>query len=452
MEGRYDHGLLKVGTCCLHQLHNAFRDATHSNEWGVGKFLTALYYLFNKVPARREEYETLTSRSEMPKKFCAHRWAENVEPAKRAIVMLPHLRTWIKELEKKKNSKDFKIPKCASFDTVKSFVSQKFAMPQLHFYVTMTKPIESFLTIYQTDAPMMPFLVKDLDTLLKELVSWVIKKSVADFNDDKILNIDFEKESNLKKKKIHIGFAASSLLDSWTEQVERPGRQPRAPIATEEEVTAFKQECSRTVMVFLKKIKKKSPISLSLARNLACFDPCNISQKPSAAIAMFHKVLVVFEEKNLVAIGDCDLIEGQFFNFVHKFAKDSEDFKEFDQKKHRLDEIWFKNLNKKQFSQLWGVVSQALVMSHGQASVERGFSTNKYCIEDNQTDDSLISRRIVKDHLHHIGGINFFVITEKLIKYCLDSRMRYRTHIASEKEKKTNEVKKERGLTLTSNH
>ena len=96
MEERYDHGLLNVGTCCLHQLHNAFRDATHSNEWGIGKFLSALYYLFNKVPARREEYETLTSSSEMPKKFCAHRWAENLDPAKRAIVMLPHLRTCIK--------------------------------------------------------------------------------------------------------------------------------------------------------------------------------------------------------------------------------------------------------------------------------------------------------------------------------------------------------------------
>ena len=48
----------------------------------------------------------------------------------------------------------------------------------------------------------------------------------------------------------------------------------------------------------------------------------------------------------------------------------------------------------------WPVVQKLLVLSHEQATVERGFSINKEVVVENQTLQSLVARRIVKDHIH----------------------------------------------------
>ena len=47
----------------------------------------------------------------------------------------------------------------------------------------------------------------------------------------------------------------------------------------------------------------------------------------------------------------------------------------------------------------WPVVKMVLVLSHGQATVERGFSINKEEIVENQHVESLVAQSIIKDHI-----------------------------------------------------
>ena len=54
---------------------------------------------------------------------------------------------------------------------------------------------------------------------------------------------------------------------------------------------------------------------------------------------------------------------------------------------------------KTEYSKLWEGVSQLLLLSHGQASVEHGFSINKQMERTNMCHETFIAERIVNDHL-----------------------------------------------------
>ena len=56
------------------------------------------------------------------------------------------------------------------------------------------------------------------------------------------------------------------------------------------------------------------------------------------------------------------------------------------------------------YKKLLQVVKLLLVLSHGQASVERGFSVNKETSADNISQRTLVAKRVVYDHINAIGG------------------------------------------------
>ena len=53
----------------------------------------------------------------------------------------------------------------------------------------------------------------------------------------------------------------------------------------------------------------------------------------------------------------------------------------------------------------WPVVKMLLVLSLGQASVKRGFSINKEVVVENQHVESLVARKLIKDHIHLVKGV-----------------------------------------------
>ena len=57
----------------------------------------------------------------------------------------------------------------------------------------------------------------------------------------------------------------------------------------------------------------------------------------------------------------------------------------------------------------------ALLLSHGQASVERGFSVNKELVVENQSEQTQAARRIVKDHIIHVNGVPDVEVTRNMV-------------------------------------
>ena len=82
LKDNFKSGLLHVGSCGLHTLHNAFKKGCAATKWQIDSFLSSAYYLFKDSPARREDYITVTGCNTFPLKFCSHRWLENESIAK----------------------------------------------------------------------------------------------------------------------------------------------------------------------------------------------------------------------------------------------------------------------------------------------------------------------------------------------------------------------------------
>ena len=86
-----------------------------------------------------------------------------------------------------------------------------------------------------------------------------------------------------------------------------------------------------------------------------------------------------------------------------------------------------------------------LVLSHGQASVERGFSVNKEIEVENLHEHSLVAQRIICDHLKAVSGVLNVPITKKLLAASASSGQKYEKHLQDQRDKKkTDEEQRKR--------
>ena len=200
------------------------------------------------------------------------------------------------------------------------------------------------------------------------------------------------------------------------------------------------------MILFLEKLKSTSPANHELAVCIDCLDPSLITGDVDKAKEHFENALNCLEEATLLT-ADLDTAKRQFDTFVRN-NKNNEKFKNFNFTKaeDRVDTLFYNALHDdKESKELWSVVKLLLVLSHGQASVERGFSINKYASTTNQSEDSLVARRIVRDHLNYLDhGLDKFTVSEDLFRDVKASRKRYFDDLAVKKRMKKCRTKKHR--------
>ena len=149
-----DPHLLELGSCSLHIVHGAFKTGSEESGFDISHLLTSLYYLFNDSPARQDDYTQLTSSTTFPRKFCAHRWLENGPVAERAIEIWENVKKYVRDVKKKSGNK--------SFATVTEHVNDPLALARLVFFVSVVSHMQRYLTMFQSDRPLVPFLSDEL--------------------------------------------------------------------------------------------------------------------------------------------------------------------------------------------------------------------------------------------------------------------------------------------------
>ena len=109
----------------------------------------------------------------------------------------------------------------------------------------------------------------------------------------------------------------------------------------------------------------------------------------------------------------------------------------FSQKEHQPDEFFYKELGIAKYQELSYLVRIILILSHNQAAVERGFNHNNYVLQPNMTPNTIISKRLIKDHmLAHRLEPHTIEITKPMIKSFRAARQRYDIHLEEEKKLK----------------
>ena len=399
LDAEYDHKLINIGSCGLHTLHNRFRDGAQSTDWGLGGILNALYRLFKDVPARREDYINATGNndSQFPLKFCQHRWVENVIVANRDMEIRENIESYVTS----GSNKECKDPCTKAFETVKQWIADPLGKAKLAFFVYVATPIESFLRIYQTDYPMIPYMANDLGLVFKTLLNRIITAEVMEEAGDdcyKLIKIDTSNKANLRSlKNMYVGFGAAAELKI------KPG--------SEKDWLEFRQACRRFILTIIDKLKQKSPLNHSLVRNLSCLDPMEITNKTDLCESKFRKVLQLMVDIRRMKITDCDATQEEFSTFP-RAAKNVPEVRVFNKAKSRVDKLYYSVMGtNEEYKKVWSVVLKLLLLSHGQASVERSFSINKKITTQNLSEDTLIAKRSIKDYILHIGGLKNLVNT-----------------------------------------
>lgn len=107
-------------------------------------------------------------------RFCEH-WIENVNVSGRRLLLWPHGKQYV-EMVRKGELPD---PKYKSFDLVNDSCA---AFPvKVDIFNGVAREITLFLTMYQTDKPILPFLSEDMLKMMKGKEIWIIIDKLTTF-------------------------------------------------------------------------------------------------------------------------------------------------------------------------------------------------------------------------------------------------------------------------------
>ncbi|CAN7940621.1 unnamed protein product [Ixodes hexagonus] len=244
LQQTYQVQCVDIGTCGLHTMHNDYRTGITASKWGIDCLLSSLSALFEGSPARREDFSTVTGQETFPPKFVAHRWLDNVPVIERALLLWCDIKKFIDAAR----SKEVNLPKCRSFQNSYEFCSDALLPAKLNFALGVAMALKPFLTVYQTDKPMVFFLARDLETVRRKCLTRFLKCSVL-FSSKGItglLRVDIENPDNhAPLKNVDVGHAAEQIVKSAK--------------ASSKDVFQFRMKCKQFLINVAKKVLERSP-------------------------------------------------------------------------------------------------------------------------------------------------------------------------------------------------
>ena len=107
-----------------------------------------------------------------------------------------------------------KLPKNKSFQVICANADNPLFIVHLNVFLLVAKVVTPFLTLYQTDSPMLPFIQGDLHDLIRDPLARFIQKSVLDKTDTviKVLRLEpTDHKQHVASNKVDIGFAVENL-------------------------------------------------------------------------------------------------------------------------------------------------------------------------------------------------------------------------------------------------
>ena len=156
----------------------------------------------------------------------------------------------------------------------------------------------------------------------------------------------------------------------------------------------FRGDCKKALVAATQKLLLKSPIKYAITRYLTFLSPRQMVSDSNGCVDNFKRVLHKLVDFHQVNEPDYDLIGWQFAVYMAEVVSQNDsEFKEISPDTDRLDTFFYKNMEGPlHFSKLWPVIKKLLILSHGQATVEHGFSINTQLLVENLKADSFVSQ------------------------------------------------------------
>lgn len=376
-------------------------------------FLRALYNLLKNCPARRAIYTATTQSNLFPLKFCAVRWLENENVAQRALAMLPHLTVFVREMEKTKQIT------ANSFAVVAKFIKDPFLPAKLEFFRSLASDLEPFLSEFQTDSPLAPFLYDSLSTIVNTQMDRVVKPSVLLENQPR-KNLELKNENLVSAKHVKLGIAVKSALRSMEKQPDLS-------------ILIFRKECKNVIVKFINKMLERSPLKYGLTKAISCLAPATAANLEISRKRMELLLTALLEAKWMNSVNVDKAL--QEFEFLCKDVNIKKELESYSRKTERLDHFWMRIVTRPAYvaDNLHFVIKLVCTLSHGNANVERGFSVNSECLVENMHEELLIAQRTVYDHVRTVGGVEKVDLCKPLLHAARNAHSLYKEAMTRKK-------------------
>ena len=180
------------------------------------------------------------------------------------------------------------------------------------------------------------------------------------------------------------------------------------------------------------KLVERSPLNYKIVAAVSALDPSYIISSKVSAEKKFKNLVKILYERDLITSIVADNAKLQFYSLSSAArVKLNERFENFSENDSRPDDFDYDVIGQdKSYKDPWFVIKIVLIFSHGQASVESGFSINSSIIVENLHEESLVAQRLVYD------SFLFFFNW-----YSLHARLNSRYEAWSYKKRKRKKVK-----------
>ena len=249
------------------------------------------------------------------------------------------------------------------------------------------------------------------------------------------MRLNFDDDTLMSGKEIHLGFAAEDEIRKLGSEVEQG------------DVLKLREQAKNFVVALCEKLEKRNPLGYVIVRNAIYLNPKSIVKESVTVLeAKMKKMIMKFVALDVILSGTGDKAMTQYSEFISSDIDiQKENLMSFDRKSQRLDDFFFQDLKvEDSYPDLALIMKVVFTLSHGQASVERGFNDNNVVLKQNQKDNTVVSRRFIKNYM---SANNFLPhtapITQGLVKSFKSAWRRYKQYLEDSRESEKKEKKNE---------
>ena len=266
---------------------------------------------------------------------------------------------------------------------MQNFLKDKLLSAKLHFLLSVSVMLEPFLTLFQSNDCLLPFMYQELFSLLRKVADRFVRKNVmAEMTSPpKLMKLDISKDSNLKfAHDVEIGFGAKNACKNLKEA----------------DVLQFRNDCRKFLVTMFTKLCVKCPLKMKVVRGATCLAP-EVMLNEDLRSSRVNSALEEFVDKKHMTPEVADLVKNNYICFCEN-SKVKEALKAFSRKDDKLDQYLMKLITETSLLEpaTLKFFKQLLILFHGNAAVERCFSVNKECLVENMAEDSLIAQCMVE--------------------------------------------------------
>ena len=249
--------------------------------------------------------------------------------------------------------------------------------------------IEPFLTIFQTERPLAVFVYGKMKELIVALMTQFIRPEILETHSsvENLMKIDLTQKGNLlPSESVKVGFGAKKILSNL-------------PTVQAPECGKFKQQEKCFLIKIVEKIQERSPLKYSLSLYLSSLSPKQITSVSDEVLGeRFDNLLEHLDESGWISSTMADRAQSEYRIFI-KDRNVMNKMSSFDIGSDRVDQLYFIDqlyfslINNKR-KNLYEIIKPCMILSHGNARLEAGFSFNEQILEVNMKESSVVNQRI----------------------------------------------------------